>query len=408
MSKSENNTETEQLRAELEAACRTRDALRESLNEFKEIQQLSETIRAAVDPDNVVTALFAVVARLVEYQSCAVYLLTEGEEPVCFGSPERKLATAVPGLISDGIIDWVQSERRAVLVPDIDLPPEQRSEVEDTASYLVVPLAVGGRGIGFFICTTAAARDTITQARLDTLFYTVNQAAVALQNSLLYQEIGRTRDFQDSLISNAQDAIIVLDSEFRIDFANPAVEQLGFRPDAFLRREFLELLTDTGQQQQLQELLASREPGRLSVTLLNDVEQELPVDLSVAPLPETHHHRQTLLLARDMTETRRLQQKAIFEEKFRALSEAAVAVNHEVNNPLTTIQGQLYLLLNEAEPPLSDKDRHRVQTIMDNSKRIQDVIQRFEKVEEIESVQYLGDLRMLNLRSDPPQEKEGE
>ncbi|MBL7032637.1 MAG: PAS domain-containing protein [Candidatus Delongbacteria bacterium] len=395
---SNNQSETEQLRQELAAVTGTRDGLRESLTEFKEIQQLSETIRAAVEPDNVVTALFGVIAHLLDYQTCAVYLLAEGEEPVCFGNPEQKLAAAVPDLISDGIIDWVQGEKRPVLVPDIDLPPGEIEDPGQQLSYLVVPLAVGGRGIGFFICFTAAARDTITQQRLDTIFFTVNQAAVALQNSLLYQEIARTRTFLDSIITQAQEAVIVLDLDGTIEFANPAINTLGWQSDKFLRRDFLNLLPVEEEQQQLSKLLDSRQPGRLNITLLNDRDQRLDTDISVTPLRD--ELGQTLLLVRDITETRRLQQKAIFEEKFRALTEAAVAVNHEVNNPLTTIKGQLYLLLNEKDSPLRDQDRKRLQSILENSTRIAEVIQRFEQVENLDSVQYLDGLQMLNLRPD--------
>jgi signal transduction histidine kinase len=107
-----------------------------------------------------------------------------------------------------------------------------------------------------------------------------------------------------------------------------------------------------------------------------------------------------MLLVRDMTETRQLQQKALFAEKFQLLSEAAVAVNHEINNPLTTIKSQLYLMLNDKSSPLRQQDRKRLQTLLENSDRIADVIKRFEQLETLESVNYLGDLKMLNLRPD--------
>jgi signal transduction histidine kinase len=108
----------------------------------------------------------------------------------------------------------------------------------------------------------------------------------------------------------------------------------------------------------------------------------------------------SMLLVRDMTETRELQKKALFAEKFQLLSEAAIAVNHEINNPLTTIKSQLYLMLNDKDSSLRQKDRQRLQTLLENSDRIADVIQKFEQLETLESVNYLGDLKMLNLRPD--------
>ncbi len=392
-------SDLEQLRQELITAAHTRDALRESLGEFKEIQQLSETIRSAVEPDYVVEALFGVVARLVDFDSCAVYLMTESDKPVCFGSPEKALTSAVPGMISDGIIDWIQGEQRAILVPDIDVIQEESDDSGQQLSFLVVPLAVGGQGIGFFICTTSAVRDTITQHSLDTIFYTVNQAAVALQNSLLYQKIERTSAFLDTLITQAQEAVILLDEEGSIQFANPAIVRMGWSKDKFLHRDFIDLLIERKQQKQLQQLLASRKTGRLEATLINDQQQKLETDITVTPLQVEMQNR-SMLLVRDMTETRQLQEKARFAEKFQLLSEAAIAVSHEINNPLTTIKSQLYLMLNDKDSPMRQKDRERLQTLMENSDRIADVIQRFEQLESLESVNYLGDLKMLNLRPD--------
>lgn len=88
-----------------------------------------------------------------------------------------------------------------------------------------------------------------------------------------------------------------------------------------------------------------------------------------------------------------------------AILETAIAVNHEVNNPLTAVLGNTQLLLLQAEG-LDEKTRKRLLDIEKSALRIKDVTQRLLKNRPFATTEYPGGLRMLDLSAegDPPTE----
>lgn len=87
---------------------------------------------------------------------------------------------------------------------------------------------------------------------------------------------------------------------------------------------------------------------------------------------------------------------AIEQARRSAILETAIAVNHEVNNPLTAVLGNTQLLLLQADA-LDDKTRKRLQDIEKSALRIKDITQRLLKNRPHKTTDYPGGLRMLDL-----------
>ena len=95
-------------------------------------------------------------------------------------------------------------------------------------------------------------------------------------------------------------------------------------------------------------------------------------------------------------------QDAVEQARRSAILETAIAVNHEVNNPLTAVLGNTQLLLLQADA-LDDKTRKRLQDIEKSALRIKDITQRLLKNRPHKTTDYPGGLRMLDL-SGPDEE----
>jgi signal transduction histidine kinase len=91
-----------------------------------------------------------------------------------------------------------------------------------------------------------------------------------------------------------------------------------------------------------------------------------------------------------------LLQEAVEQARRAAILETAIAVNHEVNNPLTAVLGNTQLLLLQAEG-LDEKTRKRLLDIEKSALRIKDVTQRLLKNRPLSTTDYPGGLRMLDL-----------
>jgi nitrogen-specific signal transduction histidine kinase len=100
----------------------------------------------------------------------------------------------------------------------------------------------------------------------------------------------------------------------------------------------------------------------------------------------------------DVTRTVALENELIRKERLALVGQMTVALNHEINNPLTAILGTAEsLLFNKS---LSPDLMGRIETIRGNSLRIVDVTRRLREIEEIHLTEYIqGGPMMLDLRA---------
>jgi DNA-binding response OmpR family regulator len=77
------------------------------------------------------------------------------------------------------------------------------------------------------------------------------------------------------------------------------------------------------------------------------------------------------------------------------IAETAIAVQHEINNPLTALLGHVALLESGVIPPGEEQESMR--TIADQATRIAGVVRRLATLRDPKSVEYLQGTRMLDL-----------
>lgn len=91
------------------------------------------------------------------------------------------------------------------------------------------------------------------------------------------------------------------------------------------------------------------------------------------------------------------QAKLVENERLAAVGELVVTVNHEINNPLTTIIGLaeiLELSLNSVKP---EKIKEAISAIVKESKRIKRITERLTRIQNTNSTEYVDSTRMIVL-----------
>lgn len=88
----------------------------------------------------------------------------------------------------------------------------------------------------------------------------------------------------------------------------------------------------------------------------------------------------------------------IAKDKEAAITETALAVGHEINNPLLAIRGNLQLLESYiAENQAPESVRNRLKTIMDNFERIRQATDKFVELSNPKSTRVFGGTNMLDI-----------
>ncbi len=94
-----------------------------------------------------------------------------------------------------------------------------------------------------------------------------------------------------------------------------------------------------------------------------------------------------------------LSEDLIERKKMDAITETAVAVNHEINNPLTAILGNVQLLLMK-QGDIDEELAKKLKTIETSALKIRDVTQKLLRVKTPKSVPYADGTNMLDLSGD--------
>jgi two-component system, NtrC family, nitrogen regulation sensor histidine kinase GlnL len=178
------------------------------------------------------------------------------------------------------------------------------------------------------------------------------------------------------LLEGLPHAVIVLDANNKISFANPAAEQFFSLSDTVLRRQMITDLVTFGCP-----LLGLIEQVRRTEASVNEygVEVVLPrteinylVDVYGGPLPEENNCVMLLLQQRSMAQM--IERQLSNREAARSASGFSAVLAHEIKNPLSGIRGAAQLL----EPGLGDEDRSLTQLICTETERIRKLIDRIE------------------------------
>jgi len=104
-------------------------------------------------------------------------------------------------------------------------------------------------------------------------------------------------------------------------------------------------------------------------------------------------------LERTIAELNETQNKLIQKERLAAIGEVAVTVNHEINNPLTSIIGLAEVLELAFETGKKEKVKKGLTGILKEAKRIKKVTQKLANVSESKSVSYLNSQKMIDINN---------
>lgn len=99
-----------------------------------------------------------------------------------------------------------------------------------------------------------------------------------------------------------------------------------------------------------------------------------------------------LLIARDDREALRIVERV---RELAAVGAMAVTLGHEINNPLTTVLGNVQLVLRR--DGLDGTPRARLEAALEASRRIRGLVQRLVKIDKFVTKRYLGSIEMVDL-----------
>jgi two-component system NtrC family sensor kinase len=286
-----------------------------------------------------------------------------------------------------GAAGIVAATGRSINIADVATDPRfvPGSTPPDFVSLLAVPLTARGRVIG-----TLSVESTRPQAfdagaeRLLGIF--AGQAAIALENARLYERLQDSERRYRLLVEGSTDFIFTLDRAGRITYANAALlmrlagAQVATSPTAEQSvigqnvRNWLHPDEQARFEDYLARLDAGQGFGPIEFRWRNPDGTWAYLIGSGSPLSDAAGHMAGVqVIARDVTELRRLREQLIQADKLSAIGQMVAGAAHELNNPLTVIIGHSQML--EHNPNLDLDVRHQLHTIAEAAERCRTIVQ---------------------------------
>jgi two-component system, NtrC family, sensor kinase len=336
--------------------------LRNSLLDFG--RTLSAT--TALDP-----LLDALVHRLQEVLNVErVAIFVESRNSTSGYAVARSEGLAMPLPVPPDFREMIRvrsAETGVVRADDLDLNAESNGSGPVRRSlHYYVPCVVRGRMVAVIGLGRSVDGGILSSEDVEILRTVSGYVAVAIENSLLYQdqqeraaELKLLKEFNESIIESINVGLLAVDLEGRVTRLNSALEHiLDLRRDAAVGRRvedlFSEDFADTLKQ------VLGKDGWRLkeirNIYKLHTAtrgNRSLVLNIALAPLQDGQGQTGALVVLEDVTARITLEEQLQQREKLSSIGLLAAGVAHEVNTPLTGVSSYTQMLLgmlNENDP----------------------------------------------------------
>ncbi len=122
------------------------------------------------------------------------------------------------------------------------------SKDTDITAVLGIPLIAGGQVVGVMDIMDDMNRRVFNDDDVRLLNLLAPQAAIAVRNALLYDEVWRERDRVEAVLNSVKDGILMLDRNYNVVLANPRfTELMNLETDQILNRTINEVADMLGE-----------------------------------------------------------------------------------------------------------------------------------------------------------------
>jgi PAS domain S-box-containing protein len=266
-------------------------------------------------------------------------------------------------------------------------------------SHVIVPIK--SRGVVLGVMFLYPTREfTLQPSDIQMLDSIGAQLGMAIENFRFYGEVKESSEKFWDLFENARDILFTMDREGHFTAVNRSAERfLGYSKVELHGKSVFDFLTAEGAIAARKRLLGERASMR-RVVELEVVKRDgghAFIEVSARKMSKDRDRVGYQLSARDVTEQKHLREMIVKTERVGAIGQVGVAVRHEINNPLTTVIGNIELLMERYE----EKDKElvaRLETILNNALRIAEIVKRLEGIKQEKTVDYLKGVKMTDLK----------
>src|SRR5215216_5163028 len=175
------------------------------------LAEIGREMSSILDLDVLLTRIASLTKRLIAYRTFGILLLNEETQEL-----EMKMAVRYGQgneskrvKLGEGLVGWSALHKEPLLIADVSQDPRYLNLVEDAKSELVVPMLIKDRCVGVFDLESNEL-NAFTKEHKELLTLLASQAAVAIDNARLYEQVRRNEERIEKELRFAQRVQVAL------------------------------------------------------------------------------------------------------------------------------------------------------------------------------------------------------
>lgn len=316
----------------------------------KTVTEASRRLSTMLDLQPLVEYLGEVIGKTFHVEAILVYLADQSTRSLLLRlprkGPEERLPIAVSALsYASPLVRFVQSRQQMLVREDASTERDNVSlqaaarELADLSGDLALPLFHQHTVIGIIVIGAKRSGDPFFSDDLDLLSTLIGQAAIAMNNAQLYQQVLLANEYVENILRTMDSGVITVDASGHVALCNSTAAQL-----TALSREHLMSL-DVGQLPmslgtQLKETLSDGRPrAQIEITLPAQGDRRTPLVCSTSALRDDKGHiLGALIVFSDLSKIKELENEKRRAERLASFGALVSGIAHEIKNPLVAIK----------------------------------------------------------------------
>jgi len=290
-------------------------------------------------------------------------------------------------------LNLIKSERRLLLREEI--PPffentKNGNDVQDrlrrSGFSLIIPLFFRESLRGCLFVGEKRSGDLFSSQELQALTLFSDQAAIALTNAHLFQQIQSMKEYNERIVNNVDSGLMVINAEGQITTFNRRIEEMMALSSSEVLGKTPKVLPSPLDRIVLRSWRSQKPVSIPGLALKIGRTNTLVVTLNTSLINENERKAGIVAVLTDLTEVRKLEEKIRQSDKMASIGSMVAQLAHQIKNPISSIKTFTELLPEKFD---DEEFRERFFPIVSGEiKRIDSLITRMLNLGRVDADQY--------------------
>ena len=323
---------------------------RETYDYQRTIREASRRLSTMLDLQPLVDYLDDVIDKTLRVETILVYLTDQNERTLALRLPRKnpeRTARPAPLSLTFGspLVRFVQSTQQMVIREDASREPENigleaaAQQLAELSGDLALPLFQQQMVIGIIVIGAKRSGDPFFRDDLDLLSTLTGQAAIAMKNAQLYQQVLIANEYVENILRTMESGVITVNADGHVALCNSTAGRLtGLSKEHLSALAVDSLPMSLGSQ--LRETLADGRPrAQVETTLPIDGGRRMPLVCSTSALRDDRGNiLGALVVFSDLSKIKELENEKRRSERLASFGALVSGIAHEIKNPLVAIK----------------------------------------------------------------------